>query len=349
MIKSNLMDTTLTNNEEQENGKMQKKSKIYNRMLPNTKKFNKKTLSLPQKAMWVIWSACVVSYVPTLVTDVYNYVNRSDSTQIRHPETEDLFPIENVEDGGDEIKEEEIKENNNYSYGWLKNYIRPQIEEKLGFEIEGDFDILAVRELNLFSDAFSSKNTRLCILIKPENGRVFCVSYNNQYSETQIAQEGSQSDAVSSLIVHLQSSSVESIEILPEVYEDMIQNLSEQNIVFVGSAREYIEKNSEKSYLIPVFVKNGDVIEMKTFKALKNDVDQQELSPEDALMSTLYGDEDALMQEFVNNKTKDLTYVNCVLDQIVNDKVEERQDTDLFPEDIYSSEEQTSENMFVLE
>lgn len=94
--------------------------------------------------------------------------------------------------------------------------IRPQVEEKLKFEIEGDFDILGVFETNMRSDAFSSKDTELKILIKPQNGKVFCVDYNNNFAQIEIEKEGSDSDFVSSLVAHLQDSSIKGFEINTE-------------------------------------------------------------------------------------------------------------------------------------
>lgn len=313
---------------------MKQRVKKINKMLSG--KPQKRRVTKPQKALWAILLGVVtVKVVPEAVTQIYNYINRADPTQIKLPQKEDLFPS-NVSESEKQEQEKFEKEHTNYSYDYLKLMLRPQIEKKLGFSIEGDFDVLGVLELNLISDGFESKDTRLCILIKPENGKVFCVSYNNNYAQTEIEKSGTQSDAVSSLVAHLQSSSIEGFDINPEYFEDTMQNLSELNMVLVGGVKTYIEKNGEKSYMLPVFVKNGDQICLRTFKCLQSTVDKAGITPEEALEETLYGDEGALMQEYTNKKQQDLSHLNNVLDAIRNNKSQKvEQNKDLFPEDIY--------------
>lgn len=327
---------------------MKSKSQKFNDFLPS-KLFSKKKkseITPGQKVAYTMMSVVLLVTVgPEVVTFLYNYINRSETLEVRLPQNVDLFPDQE----SDEEKAEQVelnKQNNNFSFSYLKSFLRPQIEEKLGFEIEGDFDVLAVAELNLRSDAFESKDTRLCILIKPEHGKVFCVTFNNKYSQVEIEKEGTQSDAISSLVAHLQNSSIESIEINDEFHEDMIQNLPEQNLLFFGQTRTFIEKNGEKSYMAPVFVQDGDNIVLKTFKALQTEVDKAELTPEEALASTLYGDEGALMQEYSNQKQQDLSHLNNVLYEIQNNKTQiEQPNKDLFPDDYYADfdPEQTKE------
>lgn len=302
----------------------------------------KKTLTKPQKALWSVMIGVVcVATVPNAITQIYNYINRADSTEIKLPQKEELFP--EIEDKEDKQEQEKVENaNTNYSYSYLKLVLRPQIENKLGFEIEGDFDILSVLELNLRSDDFESKDTRICVLIKPEHGKVFCVSYNNNYAQTEIEKEGTQSDAVSSLVAHLQSSSIEGFDINVEFFEDTMQNLPELNMILVGSAKTYIEKNGEKSFMFPVFVQDGEEIVLKTFKCLQSEVEKAEMTPEEALATTLYGDEGALMKEYVNKKQQDLSHLNNVLDTIRNDKTQNvEQNKDLFPDDMFGENDLT--------
>lgn len=304
-------------------------------MLPRKPK--KSLLTTPQKVLWCLSTITViVGYGPEAITKIYNYVNRADSTEIKLPQKEELFPTEGNQEQTKQDQEKIENANTNFSYSYLKTILRSQIEEKLGFGIEGDFDVLSVLELNLRSDSFESKDTRLCILIKPEKGGVFCVNYNNNYSQIEIEKEGAQSDAVSSLIAHLQSSSIESIEINSEFFEDTMQNLSELNMILIGGVKTYIEKNGEKSYMFPVFVKNGDQINLKTYKCLQSEIEKADLTPENALASSLYGDEDALMNEYTNQKQQDLSHLNIVLDEIKNKKSQNNeQNKDLFPDDYY--------------
>ncbi len=302
----------------------------------------KKILTKPQKALWSVMIGVVcVATVPNAITQIYNYINRADSTEIKLPQKEELFP--EIEDKEDKQEQEKVEHaNTNYSYSYLKLVLRPQIENKLGFKIEGDFDILSVLELNLRSDDFESKDTRICVLIKPEHGKVFCVSYNNNYAQTEIEKEGTQSDAVSSLVAHLQSSSIEGFDINVEFFEDTMQNLPELNMILVGSAKTYIEKNGEKSFMFPVFVQDGEDIVLKTFKCLQSEVEKAEMTPEEALATTLYGDEGALMKEYVNKKQQDLSHLNNVLDTIRNDKTQNvEQNKDLFPDDMFGENDLT--------
>lgn len=159
--------------------------KKFNKMLPRKPK--KHRLTTAQKVAWSMMTATILVYVaPEAITQLYNYINRGDSTEIKLPQKNDLFP-ENEKNDKDKKEQDKIdKENKNYAYTYLKDMIRPQIEEKLRFEIEGDFDILGVFEINMRSDAFSSKDTELKILIKPQNGKVFCVDYNNNFAQVEI-------------------------------------------------------------------------------------------------------------------------------------------------------------------
>lgn len=308
---------------------------VYNETLP--RKIKKEYITPPQKVVWFLTTAVVaIAAAPEAITQIYNYINRGDSAEIKLPQRDELFPLE-AEDEEQKKEEDKLQQGNtNFSYDYLKTMLRPQIEQKLGFEIEGDFDILSVLELNLRSDAFETKDTRVCVLIKPQNGGIFCVSYNNNYSQTQIESEGTQSDAVSSLIAHLQSSSIEGFEINTELYEDTIQNLSEQNIVLIGGARTYVEKNGEKSYMFPVFVQDGEQICVKTYKCLQSDLDKAEIDPEEALLSALYEDEGAIMQQYTNQKQQNFSHLNKVLTSIKTNKTQESdQNKDLFPDDYF--------------
>ena len=281
----------------------------------------------------------LVCVVPEVVTQLYNYINRGDSTEIKLPQKDDLFP-DNEKNDEDKKEQDRIdKENKNYAYSYLKKMIRPQIEEKLQFAIEGDFDILGVFETNMRSDAFSSKDTELKILIKPQNGKIFCVDYNNNFAQVEIEKDGSDSDFVSSLVSHLQNSSIKGFEINTEFFEDLSQNLSEKGIVFVGATQTYIEKNGEKSFMIPVFYQNGDVIVMKTYKGLQSEIEKEERTPEEELANLLYGD-DALMQEYTNSNQQDLAKLNDVINRIRNDKSEDNNiNKDLYPDDYYETEQ----------
>ena len=309
-----------------------------NKMLPRTPK--KRRLTTTQKVAWSIMSGVVlVCVVPEVVTQLYNYINRGDSTEIKLPQKDDLFP-DNEKNDEDKKEQDRIdKENKNYAYSYLKKMIRPQIEEKLQFAIEGDFDILGVFETNMRSDAFSSKDTELKILIKPQNGKIFCVDYNNNFAQVEIEKDGSDSDFVSSLVSHLQNSSIKGFEINTEFFEDLSQNLSEKGIVFVGATQTYIEKNGEKSFMIPVFYQNGDVIVMKTYKGLQSEIEKEERTPEEELANLLYGD-DALMQEYTNSNQQDLAKLNDVINRIRNDKSEDNNiNKDLYPDDYYETEQ----------
>lgn len=315
--------------------------KKFNKMLP--KKPKKNRLTTTQKVAWSMMSVVVLAYVvPEVVTQLYNYINRGDSTEIKLPQKGDLFP-ENEKNDNDKKEQDRIdKDNKNYAYTYLKDMIRPQVEEKLKFEIEGDFDILGVFETNMRSDAFSSKDTELKILIKPQNGKVFCVDYNNNFAQIEIEKEGSDSDFVSSLVAHLQDSSIKGFEINTEFFEDLSQNLSEKGIVFVGSTQTYIEKNGEKSFMIPVFYQNGDEIMMKTYKGLQSEIEKAEKTPEEELANLLYGDEGCLMQEYSNSNQQDLTKLNDVINRIRNDKSnDDNINKDLFPDDEYLDAENT--------
>lgn len=315
--------------------------KKFNKMLPKKQKKNR--LTTTQKVAWSMMSVVVLAYVvPEVVTQLYNYINRGDSTEIKLPQKGDLFP-ENEKNDNDKKEQDRIdKDNKNYAYTYLKDMIRPQVEEKLKFEIEGDFDILGVFETNMRSDAFSSKDTELKILIKPQNGKVFCVDYNNNFAQIEIEKEGSDSDFVSSLVAHLQDSSIKGFEINTEFFEDLSQNLSEKGIVFVGSTQTYIEKNGEKSFMIPVFYQNGDEIVMKTYKGLQSEIEKAEKTPEEELANLLYGDEGCLMQEYSNSNQQDLTKLNDVINRIRNDKTkDDNTNKDLFPDDEYLDAENT--------
>ena len=310
-------------------------------MLP--KKPKKNRLTTTQKVAWSMMSVVVLAYVvPEVVTQLYNYINRGDSTEIKLPQKGDLFP-ENEKNDNDKKEQDRIdQDNKNYAYTYLKDMIRPQVEEKLKFEIEGDFDILGVFETNMRSDAFSSKDTELKILIKPQNGKVFCVDYNNNFAQIEIEKEGSDSDFVSSLVAHLQDSSIKGFEINTEFFENLSQNLSEKGIVFVGSTQTYIEKNGEKSFMIPVFYQNGDEIVMKTYKGLQSEIEKTEKTPEEELANLLYGDEGCLMQEYSNSNQQDLTKLNDVINRIRNDKSkDDNTNKDLFPDDEYLDAENT--------
>ena len=311
--------------------------KKFNKMLPRKQKKHRLTTS--QKVAWSMMTAVVVLYVaPEVATQLYNYINRGDVSEIKLPQKNDLFPNNEKNEEDEKKQEQENKNNANYAYDSLKARLRPQIEEKLGFQIEGDFEILGVFETNLISDAFSSKNTELKILIKPQKGKVFCVNYNNNYAQVEIEKEGSDSDGVSSLIAHLQDSSIKSIEINTEFFEDISQNLSEKEIVFVGSTQTYIEKNGEKSYMIPVFYQVGDEIVMKTYKGLQNEIERAEKTPEEELANLLYGDE-ALMQEYTNANQQSLEHINAVVYNIRNGNSSKNDiNKDLFPDDYYADE-----------
>ena len=132
--------------------------KKFNKMLPRKQK--KHRLTTTQRVAWSIMTATILVYVaPEAITQLYNHINRGDSTEIKLPQKNDLFP-ENEKNDEDKKEQDKINEaNKNYAYTYLKDMIRPQIEEKLRFEIEGDFDILGVFEINMRSDAFSSKDT----------------------------------------------------------------------------------------------------------------------------------------------------------------------------------------------
>lgn len=340
---------------------MKQKVVKYNKMLPRRQK--KTLLTTPQKVLWSLMIVTVsASVLPEAITQIYNYINRGDSTEIKLPQKEDLLPEEVMADEDKKEEEKQDNQNKNFSYDYLKTWIRPNLEKKLGFEIVGDFDILSAFEINLRSDAFESTDTRLYMLVKPENGGIFCVCYNNRYAQVEIEKSGSQSDAVSSLVAHLQASSIESFSINTEFSESLMQNLPEQNIILVGEVREYIEKNAEKSYMIPVFINDGETISVKTYKALKADIDKMadeiveeeglsfdealEVALENALASVLFGDEVQYMQEYSNQKQNDLSHLNKVLDEIRNDKTQDEQpNKDLFPDDYFADldSEQTKE------
>lgn len=328
------------------------KKTIYNKPLPTYSK--KIQFTTGQKVgMSFLLGAVIIAGAADVITQLYNYINSGDSTEIKFQQKEELFPSED-EFGSSPQEDETIqKQNTNFSYNRLKLMLRPQIEEKLGFAIEGDFDVMGAFEINLISDAFESKDTRLCVLIKPQNGGLFCVYYNNKNSTIEIEKDGSQSDIVSSLVAHLQSSSIENFSINDDFAQSIIQNLPEQNILLVGDARTYIEKSGEKSYMIPVFVQDGDKICVKTYKALQHDIEKnmqslveasdEEVSQsealktalQEALASVLFGDEIQFMQEYSNTKQQDLTHVNEVLDTIRNDKTQQTtpSNKDLFPDD----------------
>lgn len=314
--------------------------KKFNKMLPRKQK--KHRLTTTQKVAWSMMSVVILAYaVPEAITQIYNYINRGDVSDIKLPQKDDLFPNDEKKDDDNKEQNRIDKENKNYAYSYLKDIIRPAIEEKLGFAIEGDFDVLGVFEINFISDAFSTKNTELKILIKPQNGKVFCVNYNNNFAQVEIEKEGSDSDAVSSLVAHLQKSSIKGFEINTEFFEDVSQNLSELGIVFVGATQTYIEKNGEKSYLIPVFYQNGDQIVMKTYKGLQNDIEKADKTPEEELANLLFEDE-SLMQIYTNNKQQDLEHINNVINKIRNEKSDDNnKNNDLFPEDFYSDIDQS--------
>lgn len=314
--------------------------KYYNKMLPRKPK--KCKLTTTQKVAYSFMSAVVLLYVlPDVATQLYNYVNRADSTEIKLPQKGDLFPNNGEVDEENKQQDQIDEQNKNYAYNFLKDTIRPQIEQKLGFEIEGDFDVLGVFETNMRSDAFSSKDTQLKILIKPENGKVFCVVYNNNFAQIDIEQEGSDSDGVSSLVAHLQGSSIQSIEINTEFFEDVMKNLSEEGIVFVGTVQTFIEKNGEKSYMMPVFFQKEGQLFMKTFKGLQSEIDKLGQTPEIELANTLYGDEGTLMQEYSNQNQRDFTHLNNILNRIKNNESGEKEEnSELYPDDYFSDEEQ---------
>lgn len=314
--------------------------KKFNKMLPTKQK--KHRLTTTQKVAWSMMSVVILAYaVPEAITQIYNYINRGDVSDIKLPQKDDLFPNDEKKDDDNKEQNRIDKENKNYAYSYLKDIIRPAIEEKLGFAIEGDFDVLGVFEINFISDAFSTKDTELKILIKPQNGKVFCVNYNNNFAQVEIEKEGSDSDAVSSLVAHLQKSSIKGFEINTEFFEDVSQNLSELGIVFVGATQTYIEKNGEKSYLIPVFYQNGDKIVMKTYKGLQNDIEKADKTPEEELANLLFEDE-SLMQIYTNNKQQDLEHINNVINKIRNEKSDDNnKNNDLFPEDFYSDIDQS--------
>lgn len=314
--------------------------KKFNKMLPRKQK--KHRLTTTQKVAWSMMSVVILAYaVPEAITQIYNYINRGDVSDIKLPQKDDLFPNDEKKDDDNKEQNRIDKENKNYAYSYLKDIIRPEIEKKLGFAIEGDFDVLGVFEINFRSDAFSTKNTELKILIKPQNGKVFCVNYNNNFAQVEIEKEGSDSDAVSSLVAHLQKSSIKGFEINSEFFEDVSQNLSELGIVFVGATQTYIEKNGEKSYLIPVFYQNGDKIVMKTYKGLQNDIEKADKTPEEELANLLFEDE-SLMQIYTNNKQQDLEHINNVINKIRNEKSDDNnKNNDLFPEDFYSDIDQS--------
>ena len=314
--------------------------KKFNKMLPRKQK--KHRLTTTQKVAWSMMSVVILAYaVPEAITQIYNYINRGDVSDIKLPQKDDLFPNDEKKDDDNKEQNRIDKENKNYAYSYLKDIIRPEIEEKLGFAIEGDFDVLGVFEINFRSDAFSTKDTELKILIKPQNGKVFCVNYNNNFAQVEIEKEGSDSDAVSSLIAHLQNSSIKGFEINTEFFEDVSQNLSELGIVFVGATQTYIEKNGEKSYLIPVFYQNGDQIVMKTYKGLQSDIEKADKTPEEELANLLFEDE-SLMEVYTNNKQQDLEHINNVINKIRNEKSDENnKNNDLFPEDYYSDIDQS--------
>ncbi len=314
--------------------------KKFNKMLPRKQK--KHRLTTTQKVAWSMMSVVILAYaVPEAITQIYNYINRGDVSDIKLPQKDDLFPNDEKKDDDNKEQNRIDKENKNYAYSYLKDIIRPAIEEKLGFAIEGDFDVLGVFEINFISDAFSTKDTELKILIKPQNGKVFCVNYNNNFAQVEIEKEGSDSDAVSSLVAHLQKSSIKGFEINTEFFEDVSQNLSELGIVFVGATQTYIEKNGEKSYLIPVFYQNGDKIVMKTYKGLQNDIEKADKTPEEELANLLFEDE-SLMQIYTNNKQQDLEHINNVINKIRNEKSDDNnKNNDLFPEDFYSDIDQS--------
>lgn len=314
--------------------------KKFNKMLPRKQK--KHRLTTTQKVAWSMMTVVILAYaVPEAITQIYNYINRGDVSDIKLPQKDDLFPNDEKKDDDNKEQNRIDKENKNYAYSYLKDIIRPAIEEKLGFAIEGDFDVLGVFEINFISDAFSTKDTELKILIKPQNGKVFCVNYNNNFAQVEIEKEGSDSDAVSSLVAHLQKSSIKGFEINTEFFEDVSQNLSELGIVFVGATQTYIEKNGEKSYLIPVFYQNGDKIVMKTYKGLQNDIEKADKTPEEELANLLFEDE-SLMQIYTNNKQQDLEHINNVINKIRNEKSDDNnKNNDLFPEDFYSDIDQS--------
>lgn len=314
--------------------------KKFNKMLPRKQK--KHRLTTTQKVAWSMMSVVILAYaVPEAITQIYNYINRGDVSDIKLPQKDDLFPNDEKNDDDNKEQNRIDKENKNYAYSYLKDIIRPAIEEKLGFAIEGDFDVLGVFEINFRSDAFSTKDTELKILIKPQNGKVFCVNYNNNFAQVEIEKEGSDSDAVSSLVAHLQNSSIKGFEINTEFFEDVSQNLSELGIVFVGATQTYIEKNGEKSYLIPVFYQNGDQIVMKTYKGLQSDIEKADKTPEEELANLLFEDE-SLMEVYTNNKQQDLEHINNVINKIRNEKSDENnKNNDLFPEDYYSDIDQS--------
>lgn len=314
--------------------------KKFNKMLPRKQK--KHRLTTTQKVAWSMMSVVILAYaVPEAITQIYNYINRGDVSDIKLPQKDDLFPNDEKKDDDNKEQNRIDKENKNYAYSYLKDIIRPAIEEKLGFAIEGDFDVLGVFEINFRSDAFSTKDTELKILIKPQNGKVFCVNYNNNFAQVEIEKEGSDSDAVSSLVAHLQDSSIKGFEINTEFFEDVSQNLSELGIVFVGSTQTYIEKNGEKSYLIPVFYQNGDQIVMKTYKGLQSEIEKADKTPEEELANLLFEDE-SLMEVYTNNKQQDLEHINNVINKIRNEKSDDNnKNNDLFPEDFYSDIDQS--------
>lgn len=313
-----------------------KSNKKFKKRIPQNKaKHKRKTIKI---VVWSIVGVAVVACVaPEVVIRIYNHVKQGDSTEIKLPQKSDLFPEdENQEDK----KNEEIlnNKNKNYAYEFLKDMIRPQIEEKLGFELAGDFDVLGVFEINQRSDAFSSKDTRLKILIKPKNGKIFCVDYNNNNCDIEIEKQGTQSDIVSSFVSHLQNSSIQSVEINDEFFEDLMQNLSEQNIVFVGKTQTYIEKNGEKSYSIPVFFDDGEKIVVKTFKGLQSEIEKNDKTPEEELANLLYGDK-SIMREYSNSNQQDLSQLNSIIKSIrQGDVLQETEDRnkDLFPDDEFA-------------
>ena len=103
--------------------------KKFNKMLP--KKPKKNRLTTTQKVAWSMMSVVVLAYVvPEVVTQLYNYINRGDSTEIKLPQKGDLFP-ENEKNDNDKKEQDRIDKDN-------KNYAEKTPEEELANLLYGD-------------------------------------------------------------------------------------------------------------------------------------------------------------------------------------------------------------------
>ncbi len=312
------------------------KGKKYNELLPLKPK--KKYLSAPQKALYCIFFATVGIFSVPDIVQLVNRLKAGDQTEIKYPQKEDLFPVE--DDNNLAISPPvEDKVENKFTLDFLKDYLKSEISGKTNFKLEDEFDILGAWEINALSDAFDEKDTTINLLIKQKNGKHAWVVFNNNNSQIEIENEGLSNNIISSLAAHLQTSSIVDVYNNLEGAEDLMYNFPEKNVVFVGPVGDYVEKNNELSYSLPVVTLVNGKYELTLYKNLQIELDKLEVSPLDAFAAMLIGEIPEILSTYSNSKQNNFDGLNKVLLEQLEDNQDKGEvvNPDLFPDDEFAT------------